>query len=139
MHKITPDDWRNRLKWNAYREAVAEMLERTTTTYAPWTIVEAEDKLWREIKALETVIAALEKAGCVKHVEALGWVVVCALTIAASLANDAVRIQDPYAGGTGNGGAARCTSLHDRPLFVIPAQLVQGRALPRCGIMTSSA
>ncbi len=61
MHKITPDDWRNRLKWNAYREAVAEMLERTTTTYAPWTIVEAEDKLWARIKALETVVAALEK------------------------------------------------------------------------------
>jgi polyphosphate kinase 2 (PPK2 family) len=61
MHKITPDDWRNRLKWSAYREAVAEMLERTTTTTAPWTIVEAEDKLWARVRALETVIAALER------------------------------------------------------------------------------
>jgi len=47
-HKITPDDWRNRERWNEYREAVTEMLERTSTAEAPWTIVEAEDKLWLE-------------------------------------------------------------------------------------------
>jgi polyphosphate kinase 2 (PPK2 family) len=61
MYKITPDDWRNRLKWNEYRAAAGEMLERTATTNAPWTIVEAEDKLWARIKALETVVAAIEK------------------------------------------------------------------------------
>jgi polyphosphate:AMP phosphotransferase len=60
-HKITLEDWRNRTRWNAYREAVAEMLERTSTTFAPWTIVEAEDKLWARIKALTTVVRALEK------------------------------------------------------------------------------
>jgi polyphosphate kinase 2 (PPK2 family) len=31
------------------------------TTYAPWTIVEAENKLWARIKTLETVVKALEK------------------------------------------------------------------------------
>ncbi len=61
MHKITPDDWRNRLKWNAYRAAASEMIERTTTTHAPWTIVEAEDKLWARIRTLETVVAAIGK------------------------------------------------------------------------------
>jgi polyphosphate kinase 2 (PPK2 family) len=60
-HKITDDDWRNRLKWNEYREAVTEMLERTTTTYAPWTIVEADHKLWARIKTLETVAKAIEE------------------------------------------------------------------------------
>jgi polyphosphate kinase 2 (PPK2 family) len=59
-HKITPEDWRNRLKWLEYRGAVAEMIERTSTKAAPWTIVEAEDKLWARVKALSTVVAALE-------------------------------------------------------------------------------
>ena len=38
--KITDEDWRNREKWDAYEAAVNEMLVRTSTTYAPWTIVE---------------------------------------------------------------------------------------------------
>jgi len=61
MYKITPEDWRNRLKWNEYRMAVGDMLEKTMTTYAPWTIVEAENKLWARIKTLETVVQAVEK------------------------------------------------------------------------------
>ncbi|MCX7011391.1 MAG: phosphate--AMP phosphotransferase [Candidatus Sumerlaeota bacterium] len=58
--KITPDDWRNREKWPQYNAAVEEMLYRTSTTYAPWTIVEANDKLYARIKALQTVIHAME-------------------------------------------------------------------------------
>ena len=60
QYKITAEDWRNRLRWNAYREAVSEMIERTSTSYSPWTIVEAEDKLWARIKTLSTLVAALE-------------------------------------------------------------------------------
>ncbi|MEW5978545.1 MAG: polyphosphate:AMP phosphotransferase [Acidobacteriota bacterium] len=60
-HKITPDDWRNRQKWNVYREAVVEMIERTSTPYGPWTIVEAEDKLWARIRTLSTLVARLEQ------------------------------------------------------------------------------
>ena len=60
MYKITAEDWRNRTRWNAYRAAVAEMLERTSTSYGPWTVVEAEDKLWARIKTLSTLIEALE-------------------------------------------------------------------------------
>ena len=60
-YKITAEDWRNRLKWNDYRAAVSEMLEKTTTTYAPWTIVEADNKLWARVKTLETVVQAIEK------------------------------------------------------------------------------
>jgi polyphosphate:AMP phosphotransferase len=59
-HKITADDWRNRAKWNRYREAVIEMIERTSTSYAPWTIVEAENKLWARVKTLDTLVKALE-------------------------------------------------------------------------------
>lgn len=60
-YKITAEDWRNRLKWSEYRVAVTDMLEKTMTTYAPWTIVEAENKLWARIKTLETVAQAIEK------------------------------------------------------------------------------
>lgn len=33
--KITEEDWRNREKWDAYENAVNEMLEKTSTQYAP--------------------------------------------------------------------------------------------------------
>lgn len=60
--KITDEDWRNRQKWNRYELAVVDMLQRTSTTYAPWTILEADCKLYARIKALRTVADALENA-----------------------------------------------------------------------------
>ncbi|MFZ5968103.1 MAG: polyphosphate:AMP phosphotransferase [Bacillota bacterium] len=59
--KITEEDWRNREKWDAYKEAVDEMLFRTSTTYAPWTIVESNDKYYARVKALKTIIDTAEK------------------------------------------------------------------------------
>lgn len=60
--KITDEDWRNREKWDAYEGAVDEMLQKTSTTYAPWHILESVDKKYARIKALKIVIEALEKA-----------------------------------------------------------------------------
>jgi polyphosphate kinase 2 (PPK2 family) len=59
---LTEDDWRNREKWPVYESAIDELLERTSTTYAPWTVVEANDKLHARVKILKTVVNALEKA-----------------------------------------------------------------------------
>ena len=59
--KITDEDWRNREKWDSYEEAVNEMLEKTNTSYAPWHILESNDKKYARIKALKTVIEAIEK------------------------------------------------------------------------------
>jgi polyphosphate:AMP phosphotransferase len=59
--KITEEDYRNREKWDAYKEAVDEMLLKTGTTYAPWTIVESESKYYARIKTLKTVIDAVSK------------------------------------------------------------------------------
>ena len=59
--KINEEDWRNREKWDQYQVAVDEMLFRTSTANAPWTIVEANCKLYARIKALKTVIEAIEK------------------------------------------------------------------------------
>jgi AMP-polyphosphate phosphotransferase len=58
--KITDEDWRNRDKWDQYKQVVDEMLFRTSTSYAPWTVVEANSKYYARIKALKTVIAAVE-------------------------------------------------------------------------------
>ncbi|MGI6070355.1 MAG: polyphosphate:AMP phosphotransferase [Blautia sp.] len=60
--KITDEDWRNREKWDDYEVAVDEMLQKTSTTYAPWHILESVDKKYARIKALKIVIEALEKA-----------------------------------------------------------------------------
>lgn len=59
--KITEEDWRNRDKWEAYEEAVNEMLVRTDTYYAPWTIVEGNNKYYARLKVLKTVIDLFEK------------------------------------------------------------------------------
>ncbi len=58
--KLTDEDWRNREKWDVYKDAVDEMLYRTSTTYAPWTIIENDCKYYGRLKALKTVIDAVE-------------------------------------------------------------------------------
>jgi len=58
--KITGDDWRNRDKWIQYEEAIDEMFFRTSTTYAPWTIVEANSKPYARLKVLKTVIDTID-------------------------------------------------------------------------------
>ena len=60
--KITDEDWRNREKWPQYEQAVEDMLQKTSTKYAPWYIIESVDKRYARIKALKIVTDALEKA-----------------------------------------------------------------------------
>jgi polyphosphate:AMP phosphotransferase len=61
-YKITPEDWRNREKWDAYQLAIGEMIDRTSTPEAPWTLVEAEGKRFARLKVLETLCERLERA-----------------------------------------------------------------------------
>ena len=60
--KITEEDWRNREKWDLYEEAVNEILQKTNTSFAPWYILESNDKKYARIKALKIVIEAIKKA-----------------------------------------------------------------------------
>ncbi|MCH3951335.1 MAG: phosphate--AMP phosphotransferase [Acidaminococcus sp.] len=60
--KITAEDWRNRDKWDAYVDAVNEMLYKTDTTIAPWTVVEANNKKYARLKVLDTMIKRMEDA-----------------------------------------------------------------------------
>jgi AMP-polyphosphate phosphotransferase len=60
-YKLTDEDWRNRANWDNYYEAVEDMLLHTSTSYAPWTVVEAENKLYARVKVVKTVVDAIEK------------------------------------------------------------------------------
>jgi len=59
--KINDEDWRNRSKWDRYYESAQEMIHRTSTSYAPWTIVEANSKHYSRIKTLKAIADAIEK------------------------------------------------------------------------------
>ena len=59
--KITEEDWRNRKKWNQYETAVHEMLLRTSTRWAPWTIVESNCKWYARVKVLDTLVEAISE------------------------------------------------------------------------------
>lgn len=61
-YKLTEEDWRNRAKWDAYSEAVEDMLGHTSTPYAPWTPVEGNNKYYARVKVLGTVVSAIEQA-----------------------------------------------------------------------------
>ena len=58
--KITAEDWRNREKWDEYEAAVCDMMDRTSTAIAPWTLVEANDKYFARIKILKTLCEQIE-------------------------------------------------------------------------------
>jgi polyphosphate:AMP phosphotransferase len=60
--KLTDEDWRNRAKWPDYERAVNEMVERTSTRLAPWTLVEGNDKYFARLKVLKTACESLERA-----------------------------------------------------------------------------
>ena len=60
--KITPEDWRNRKKWDLYHAAVCDMVDRTSTSHAPWILVEANDKYRARIEILKTLCNRIEAA-----------------------------------------------------------------------------
>src|SRR5439155_7634554 len=60
--KITAEDWRNREKWADYERAINEMVERTSTEVAPWTLVASECKRFARLKVLDTVCDAVTAA-----------------------------------------------------------------------------
>ncbi len=62
QYKITDEDWRNRGRWQAYEEAVHDMVSRTSTRGAPWTLVPANDKKVSRVTILRTVCERLEAA-----------------------------------------------------------------------------
>lgn len=60
-YKMTDDDYRNREQWQPYVAAVNEMVARTSTKQAPWTLIPANDKRWARVQVLKTVCAVLAR------------------------------------------------------------------------------
>jgi polyphosphate:AMP phosphotransferase len=60
-YKITDEDWRNREKWDEYALAVCDMIDLTSTSVAPWTLIEANDKYYARVKVLKTICEQIEK------------------------------------------------------------------------------
>ena len=60
--KITEEDWRNRKRWDDYIVAASDMIDRTSTPYAPWTVIEANDKHLARVRILETFADRLGEA-----------------------------------------------------------------------------
>lgn len=60
--KITEEDWRNREQWDVYAQAVCDMVERTSTVRAPWTLIPSDNKYHARIEVLRTVCERIEAA-----------------------------------------------------------------------------
>ncbi len=58
--KITDEDWRNRDKWDQYEQAVDEMIAKTSTAFAPWNIIEANNKLYARLKIINIIIKTVQ-------------------------------------------------------------------------------
>ncbi len=59
--KITDEDWRNRKRWADYTVAVNDMVARTSTKIAPWTLIEGDDKNFARVKVLRTLAERMEQ------------------------------------------------------------------------------
>ena len=59
--KLTAEDWRNREKWEVYAQAVDDMLLKTSTITAPWTVVEGNDKWYARVKTLKTIVDTVSR------------------------------------------------------------------------------
>jgi polyphosphate:AMP phosphotransferase len=60
--KLTEEDWRNREKWNEYEHAVNDIVERTSTKAAPWTLIEGNDKRYARVKVIKKLCEQMETA-----------------------------------------------------------------------------
>jgi polyphosphate kinase 2 (PPK2 family) len=60
--KLTEEDWRNRGKRKAYTAAIEDMLDATDSPFAPWHVIEGDDKRWARVRVIETINAQVEAA-----------------------------------------------------------------------------
>ncbi|WP_319371546.1 polyphosphate:AMP phosphotransferase [uncultured Ilyobacter sp.] len=60
--KITEEDWRNREKWDLYKDAVEDMITMTSTENSEWHVIPGNSKRYARLKVMEIIIEELEKA-----------------------------------------------------------------------------
>ena len=61
--KLNPNDWKERDHWAEYTEAYEEAISRTAAPHAPWTIVPANSKWYRDLVVAESILTALRAHG----------------------------------------------------------------------------
>lgn len=57
--KLNVGDWTNREKWGDFQEAYNEVFRRCSAPHAPWHIVPADSKWYRNFAVLNTVVETL--------------------------------------------------------------------------------
>jgi polyphosphate kinase 2 (PPK2 family) len=64
--KVTAEDFRNRARRDDYLAAIKDMFAHTNTRWAPWQVIDGNNKKAARIAALTTIAEALERAVPVK-------------------------------------------------------------------------
>lgn len=72
--KLNPNDWKERDRWDEYTEAYEDAISRTAAEDAPWVIVPANAKWYRNLVVAESIVKALReyRKDWVKKLEAMG-------------------------------------------------------------------
>lgn len=58
--KLAVGDWKERAYWDAYQEAYEDALSRCSTSHAPWYVISADRKWFRDVAVAETIIEAMK-------------------------------------------------------------------------------
>ena len=67
--RVSKEDLKRNKEYNRYKAMNEEMLEKTETEYAPWTIIEAEDRRFATAKIYTTVVEKLSEKVAEKRAE----------------------------------------------------------------------
>ena len=72
--KLNPKDWMERDHWDDYTRAYEEAIERTSAPHAPWIVVPANSKWYRNLVIAETIVEALRphRKGWQRKLHAMG-------------------------------------------------------------------
>jgi PPK2 family polyphosphate:nucleotide phosphotransferase len=57
--KLNPNDWKEREHWDDYTQAYEDAISKTAAPHAPWTVVPANSKWYRNLVIAESITAAL--------------------------------------------------------------------------------
>ena len=59
--KLNPNDWKEREHWDEYTEAYEDAISKTAAPHAPWTVVPANAKWYRNLVVAESIVDALRR------------------------------------------------------------------------------
>lgn len=57
--KLNANDWKERSRWDEYTEAYEDAISKTAAPHAPWTVVPADKKWYRNLVVAQSIVEAL--------------------------------------------------------------------------------